>query len=66
MGLGVIFSMVLFVLPGLGLGSFGVYMARKKSVTDAGDRVPCPYCKEQILRGATICQFCKSTIPHSP
>lgn len=30
--------------------------------TPLSERVPCPYCAEQIMRAATICPFCKNPV----
>lgn len=29
------------------------------------NEIICPYCKEHIIKGATICRYCKESIPQS-
>lgn len=45
-------------IVGLLLGPLGILVA----VISKGNRWVCPYCKETIAKGATICKHCKKEI----
>ena len=52
-----IFNMVLFVLPGLGVAGLGK-LIKKKAVSGSGDVKKCPKCAEEVKAAAVVCRFC--------
>ena len=46
---------------GLLLGPLGLVIV----LLSSGDRIPCPFCREAIKRGATLCRHCGRGIPAS-
>jgi hypothetical protein len=69
---GLVFNMVLFILPGLVVAGIGEMLRRRRiaKTHDGGiadvDRFPCPYCGERIALRATVCRFCQRTVGASP
>lgn len=63
---GLIFNMLLFVVPGLIVLGLGSNIIKRKSTSEDGatpdTHVRCPECRELILKEARLCKHCRTKL----
>ena len=65
---GLLFNMLLFIVPGLILYGLGALVARRRRINQPSPEthVKCPDCAELVLREAKVCKHCGCRLVPQP